>query len=254
MSRFMKKLALTAAIASMATASYAAFSDAQQKEIQTLINNYLQNNPQVIISALQGYQQKQMQQAEQTIKNTQKDASKYAKDLFHANNDPVGGNPKGTITIAEFFDYQCPHCVDMSPILNNAIKDNPNLRVVFKEFPIRGPMSEFAARAALAANMQGKYMQLHDALMQIKPPFTQESILAAAKSVGLSIDKLQTDMKSDAITQQINANMKLGQDLKLLGTPAIFVGKTDATTASNINYAPGFVDQNQLNDLIKKNS
>lgn len=257
MSRFMKKLALAAIIPAMAvaaTASYAAFTDAQQKEIQTIVNTYLQSNPQVIISALQGFQQKQMQEAEKTIKDTQKDASKYVQSLFHAANDPVAGNPKGTVTVAEFFDYQCPHCVDMAPVIKETIKNNGNVRIVFKEFPIRGPMSDYAARAALAANMQGKYMEFHEALMQTKPPFTQESILAVAKSVGLNIEKLQKDMSSSQVNDQISANMKLGQDLKLLGTPAFFIGKTDATTSSPVNYVPGFVDANQMTAIIKQNS
>lgn len=257
MSRLMKKLAivaLTPALAVMATASYAAFSDTQQKEIQAIVNTYLQSNPQVIISALQNFQQKQMQEAEQTIKQTQKEASKFVKELFHTANDPVGGNPKGTVTVVEFFDYQCPHCVDMTPIIGGAIKKNPNLRVIYKEFPIRGPMSEYASRAALAANMQGKYPAFHDALMQTKQPYTKEAILAAAKSVGLSVEKLQKDMDSNEVSNQIQANMKLGQELKLLGTPAFFIGKTDATTSSNINYAPGHINPEQLDDMIKKNS
>lgn len=252
MIRLMKKIAAAVALASIATASFAAFTDSQQKEIQGIVNNYLQNNPQVIITAIQGYQQKQMQEAEQTIKNTQKDASKFASALFRTANDPVGGNAKGTVTVVEFFDYQCPHCVDMTPIIGDLIKKDSNVRVVFKEFPIRGPMSEYAARAALAANMQGKYMAFHEALMQTKQPYTQESILAAAKSVGLSIEKLQTDMNSPAVTDQIAANMKLGQELKLLGTPAFFVGKTDASASGNINYIPGHVSLDQLQAIIQK--
>ncbi len=254
MFRFIKKLAAAVALACFATASFAAFTDAQQKEIQAIVNTYLQSNPQVIISAIQGFQQKQMQEAEQTIKNTQKDASKFSSALFRTANDPVGGNAKGTVTVVEFFDYQCPHCVDMSPIIGDLIKKDGNVRVVFKEFPIRGPLSEYAARAALAANMQGKYMEFHDALMQTKQPYTQEAILAAAKSVGLSIEKLQKDMNSSAVTDQINANMKLGQDLKLLGTPAFFIGKTDSSNASTVYYIPGHVNLDQLQDIIKKNT
>lgn len=257
MSSFMKKLAVAAllpALTVMASASYAAFDSTQQKEIQTIVNKYLQDNPQVIISALQGFQQKQMQEAEQTIKNTQKDAAKYVKPLFNTAGDPVAGNPKGTVTIVEFFDYQCGHCVNMNPIINDAIKQNPNVRVVFKEFPIRGPLSEYASRAALAANMQGKYVAFHDALMGTKQPYTEEAILAAAKSVGLNIEQLQKDMNSAAVKSQIEANMKLGQDLKLLGTPAFFIGKTDATTSSNIEYMPGHVNLDQLMSVIKKNS
>ncbi len=257
MSRSMKKLSafvLVPALALAATAAFAAFTPAQKTEIQGVVSSYLQSNPQVIIAALQEYQKKQMQDAEQTIKNTEKDASQFVKPLFHTSNDPVGGNPNGKITIVEFFDYQCPHCVDMSPVISSAIKNNPEVRVIFKEFPIRGPLSDFASRAALAANMQGKYMAFHDELMKTKQPYTQESILAAAKTVGINVEQLQKDMDSNTVKDQIKANMKLAQDLKLLGTPAFFIGKTDASTSSTINYVPGFMDLNQLQTVIKKNS
>lgn len=252
-----KKLALAALVPALALTSvttFAAFSNAQQKEIQSVVADYLKSNPQVIIAALQEFQRKQMQEADKTIKSTQKDAAQYVKALFHAPNDPVAGNPNGSITIVEFFDYQCPHCVDMNPTLKSAIKNNSNLRVIFKEFPIRGPISEFASRAALAANMQNKYMEFHDALMDTKQPYTQESVLAAAKSVGLNIEQLQKDMQSQTVSDQLQANVKLAQDLKLLGTPAFFLGKTDATTSSNIDYIPGQMSLEQINAAIKKAS
>jgi protein-disulfide isomerase len=258
MSRFVKTLATAAlipALAMTASATYAgSFTAAQQKDIQGIIGSYLDSNPQVIINALQGFQKKQMADAEQTIKNTQKDAGQFVKALFHTTNDPVGGNPNGAVTIVEFFDYQCPHCVDMFPVLTDTIKNNPDVRIIFKEFPIRGAMSDFASRAALAANMQGKYMAFHDALMQTKQPYTQEAIMAAAKSVGLNIEKLTKDMNSPEVSTQLKANMKLGQDLKLLGTPAFFIGKTDASTSTSINYVPGQINQAQMQDFIKKSS
>src|SRR3990167_4550903 len=249
MSSFVKTLMTAAMIPALAlstSAALAAFSDSQQKEIQGVVDNYLKNNPQTIISALQGFQQKQMQEAEKTIKDTQKSAGQYVKALFHTANDPLGGNPNGTVTVVEFFDYQCAHCVTMAPVISDAMKGNTNVRFIFKEFPIRGPLSDFAARAALAANMQGKYMPFHDALLKASQPYTKESILAVAKSVGLNVEQLQKDMDSASVQDQIKANMKLAQDLKLLGTPAFFIGKTDATASSNISYIPGQMDINQL--------
>jgi protein-disulfide isomerase len=252
----MKSLAIAAflPLSILATASHAAFSADQQKEIQDIVNNYLQSNPQVIISSLQAFQQKQMQEAENTIKNTQKDAPQFVQALFHDPKDPVVGNPTGPVTIVEFFDYQCSHCIDMAPVLAQAVKAMPNVRIVFKEFPIRGQMSDFAARAALAANMQGKYFQFHEELMKSKQPLSEAGILAAAKTVGLNLDQLQKDMDSKAVKDQITANQKLAQDLKLLGTPAFFIGKTNATNASAINYIPGEIKMPQLQDLVKKNS
>lgn len=238
----------------MMLAASSTFSSDQQKQIETIVNTYLQNNPQVIIGAIQTFQKNQMQEAENTIKNTQKDAPQFVQALFHNTKDPIAGNPKGGVTIVEFFDYQCSHCVSMTPVLSETVKASPNVRIVFKEFPIRGPVSDFAARAALAANMQGKYVPFHEALMKAKQPLTEEIVLATAKDVGLNIDTLKKDMNGQAVQDQIAANKKLATELKLLGTPAFFIGKTDASAAGSINYIPGEIQMPQLIELIKKNS
>lgn len=254
MSRFKKLLAaaIIPAVAMVSAPAIAKFSSSQQKEIEGIVGDYLQSNPQVIIKALQEFQRKQMQEAEQTIKNTQKDASKFVNDLFRAKNDPIAGNPKGSVTLVEFFDYQCPHCVDMNPTIKDAIKANPNLRVIFKEFPIRGPLSSVAARAALAANMQGKYMAFHDTLMETKQPYTQESIMDAAKKAGLNMSKLEKDMDSKEVKDQLENNMALARQLKLIGTPAFFLGKTEGSKTSKVEYIPGVIKIDRLNDMIKK--
>jgi protein-disulfide isomerase len=223
-------------------------SPAERAKIQSVVHDYLLQNPQVIVEVLQVLQRKQFEQAEQTVKKTQQTAGQFATPLFHQANDPIAGNVQGKVSIVEFFDYQCPHCVDMAPVMTAIIKANPDVRIVYKEFPIRGPISEFASRAALAANMQGKYVQFSHALLTATPPLTQDGIMSLAKSAGLDVDKLKTDMNSDTVTKQLQANTKLAQDLKLFGTPAFFIGKTDGST--NISYVPGQMDQKQLQAAI----
>ena len=150
----------------------------------------LVKNPEVLVEALQVLQKKQMDQARKTMHKTEETAPKFAEVLFHQAGDPMAGNANGKVTVVEFFDYQCSHCVDMAPVIDSLIKADPNVRVVFKEFPIRGPLSEYAAKAALAASAQGKYFEFHKALMdQIsqKQPLTEDSVLKAAQKVGLNI-------------------------------------------------------------------
>lgn len=255
MSRFAKTLAtfaLVPAIAAMTTASYAAFNDGQKKEIEGIIGSYLQSNPQVIITALQEMQRKQMEEAQKTIQNTQKDAAKFAQALFHASGDPIAGNPNGTVTITEFYDYQCGHCIEMGSVINQLVSSDPNVRIVFKEFPIRGPVSEFASRASLAANMQGKFKEFHETLMKAPQPLTNDIVLSTAKQVGLDMTKLNKDMNSSAVSNQIQATMKLAQDLKLMGTPAFFIGKTNTTPTSSLEYVPGSLPLDQLQMVVKK--
>lgn len=234
-----------------------AMSAAQQKQIEDVVHNYLVKNPEVIVEAVQVLQQKQMQQAEKNIQKTQQVASKFADMLIRQAGDPVVGNVNGKITLVEFFDYQCPHCVEMTPIIEGLIKSNPELRIVFKEFPIRGPMSETASRAALAARIQGKYYEFHSALMrnimEQRKPLTEEVIYKIAQSVpGLNVDKLKTDMKSETVNQQIKTTYKLAQDLQLIGTPAFFIAKTDANQNTVFGFVPGRAELGQLQDAIKK--
>lgn len=238
-----------AAAGGATTNANANVNPAERAKIESVVHDYLLNNPEIIVEAIQKMQQKQYQEAEQSVKKTQSMAGSFAAALFRQDGDPVAGNPKGTVTVTEFFDYQCPHCVDMAPIIAEVMKSNPNVRFVFKEFPIRGPLSETAARAALAANMQGKYYEFSHALLTTQGNLTQDTIMKVAKDAGLNVEQLKKDMNSDTVKNQLQANIKLGQDLKLFGTPALFVGPT---SGSNINYFPGAASVEQLQGLINK--
>lgn len=249
------KIALATGMMAIASLSFAAnqstsVSPAERAKIETVVHDYLLKNPEIMVEVMQLLQKKQYDQAQQTVKQTQQIASTFAKSLFHETNDPVAGNPNGAVTIVEFFDYQCPHCVDMAPVMAAIIKANPNVRVVYKEFPIRGPLSEFAARAALAANKQGKYEIFSGALLTPGVQLTQDSILDIAKKNGLNVDQLKKDMNDSSIKSQVNKTVKLAQDLKLFGTPALFIGKTDAQGKDAINYVPGQTDQAKLQQMV----
>lgn len=259
MNRFVKSALFAALVPSViATTTFAAnnnnaapsVSPEERAKIESVVHQYLISKPEVILEAMQVLQNKQFEQAKQAVQKTQADAPKYVAPLFHTASDPIAGNPNGKITVVEFFDYQCPHCIDMAGILDAIIKSNPEVRVVYKEWPIRGPMSEYASRAALAANKQGKYIQMHHAILGASQPLTQDSIMAIAKNLGLNVDQLQKDMNDKSIDDQLKANMKLAQDLKLFGTPAFFIGQTN--TKSTVTYIPGELTQAQLQDVIDK--
>lgn len=254
-------IAMAVATSTLSAAAFAAATDAtvtpvQKAQIESVIRSYLVQNPEVVVASLQAYQQKQMDQVKKNVQKTQENAPKYTDILFKNASDPIAGNPSGTVTVVEFFDYQCPHCVDMEGVIANLIKTNPHLRVVYKDFPIRGPVSEFAAKASLAANKQGKYLQLHTELMKNADHLTTDGILNSAKNVGLNVDQLKTDMNDPEIGKQIKTTYKLAQDLGLLGTPAVFVGRTDIkpnAPATSVGFIPGQADQAQLQSLIDKN-
>lgn len=247
---------LTAVAASglaLSAPAFAANIDAPQKaQIEGIVHDYLMQHPQVIIDAVNSLQKAEFEKMQ---KKSLESALTNVAPLFHQANDPVVGNPKGKVTVVEFFDYQCPHCVEMAPVIDGLIKANPDLRIVMKDFPIRGPVSLLAAKAAIAANMQGKYWPFHQAIMKQAEGLTEVKIYSIAKDQGLDVAKLKTDMNSAAVDDQIKGTFKLAQDLQLMGTPALFVAKTDlpkGAPSSSIQFIGGQVDQKTLQADIDK--
>lgn len=228
-------------------------SPAQRAQIEQVVHQYLVQHPEVLMEAAQALQQQQLNQEQQIVKQTQQVAPKFANALFHQANDPIAGNPNGKVALVEFFDYQCPHCVDLAPVVASLIKANPDLRVIYKDFPIRGPMSDLAARAAVAANMQGKYDAFSHALLTTNQPLTQDSIFKIAKDNGINVDQLKKDMNNPKVLDQIKANLALAQNLKLFGTPALFIaGPNGQNGKGTISYMPGQFPQDQLQAAIKQ--
>jgi len=225
------------------------FNPAQRKAIEEIVRDYLVKNPEILVEVSQALQDEQEKQYEQMQQSTEKAAAANMKDLFQGVNDPVAGNVNGKITLVEFFDYQCAHCRNMDNVIKDLMAKNPDLRIVFKEFPvIGGEVSEYAAKVALAANEQGKYFPVYSGLIKAKMPLTKKGVLAIAKAAGANIPQIEKAIKSKAIQQQLEANKKLAQEMNLIITPAIIVGPTDA----NQNKSPAvFLGEASADDIEK---
>ncbi|ARP67131.1 MULTISPECIES: DsbA family protein [Mesorhizobium] len=137
---------------------------------------------------------------------------------------PIAGNPDGDIAVVSFFDYNCGVCRAAALDLQEALSNDPNVKLVFKELPVLGPASKFAARAALASYKQGKYQAFHLALMAFPGFLNQRTTLAVAERVGLDLEQLKRDMQDPAIANAITRNFALAKDLYIEGTPALVVG------------------------------
>ena len=222
------------------------FSSDQVQQIQQVVHDYLVNNPEVLVEVSNALQQKQLTTITSQVETA---VPKYVDQIFQANDRPVLGNPKGNITMVEFFDYQCPHCKVMTSIVDSLIKANPNLKVIFAEWPIFGPNSKYAAEAALASLEQGKYHAFHTALINKGYPLDKNTVLKLAKSVGLDTNKLQKDMQNTAIDQQLQANFELAKETGIirLGTPAFIIGNVDK---NKFRFVPGQIDQGTLQNAI----
>lgn len=218
------------------------FSPAQQQAIQQIVHDYLLQNPRLL---LQVAQELQKQQIEEQTQKAMKAIVTNAQGLFHDSSSPTVGNTQGKVAIVEFFDYQCPHCKKMSPIMEDLMKKNPQLQVIYKQMPIF-PGSEIAAKYALAAAKQSKFNQFHLALMNATNPMTKDKLIAIAKSVGLDVDKLQQDANDPSINAEIQNNMQLANALNLMGTPALIVASNVGGKDMKTFFIPGESQEAEL--------
>ncbi len=173
---------------------------------------------------------------------SQKAAVARQKDLLSDPASPVIGNPNGNVTIVEFTDYQCPYCKAAEPRLQALLKEDPNVRLVVKEFPILTKESVTASRAALASVKQGKYTAFHQAMMEHKGQITVENVFEYAKKVGLNVDQLKKDMNAPEIADQIIENLKLARAMKISVVPGLVVdtkvlsGVSNKTSTAKIDF------------------
>ena len=238
---------MTVSYADTASSSQDATFTAQQKQaIENVIHDYLVENPEILIEASQALQKKQ---AASEKKNALVAIKANFNDLFHDANTPIAGNPDGDIYLVEFYDYQCGHCKQMSPVLDGLIRKNANLKVVYKDFPIFGENSEYAAKASIAAYKidPHKYLGFHAALSAHKGALSSDEVLEQAKKAGYEIDEISKQVGSQEIADQLKANYDLAKKLKLMATPIFILSNKDQT---DIKYYPGAVPGEKLQQAI----
>ena len=152
-----------------------------------------------------------------------------AASLFSSPHQVTLGNPNGDVTLVEFFDYSCGYCKRALPDMLTLLKDDPNLKIVLKEFPILGPGLLEAARVAVAVRMQDpggqKYMAFHQELLGSQGPASKEKALAAAKDQGLDMARLEQDMAGDEVDTTLKEDGKLASLVGITGTPGYVIGK-----------------------------
>lgn len=161
-----------------------------------------------------------------------------AASLFNSRHQVTLGNPRGNVTLVEFFDYSCGYCKRALPDMVSLLKDDKDLKVVLKEFPILGPGSVDAARVAIAARMQDpgcqKYLAFHKQLLGDPGPASTEKALAAAKENGFDMAQLERDAKSDEVANTLSEDMKLASALGISGTPSYVIGNNVVVGAIGI--------------------
>jgi len=204
----------------------------QEQRVQQLIHDYILANPTIVFEALK--KQQQAIEDARILSRTEMILASQQELLADAAS-PIGGNPQGDVTIVEFFDYRCPYCKAVEPSLEALLKEDGKLRIVYKEFPVLGAASVYAAEIALAAQKQGKYSAFHDAMMNTKGNIDQATVLQVARMTGVDLDRAKSDIKSPEIAAVIKRNYELASTLDINGTPGIVIGTDIADGAADLD-------------------
>ncbi len=227
------KMTLAAACGA-AAASTVAFVVLPQREaaapppqvaaVQGIVRDYLLANPEVIRDAMIELDRREKADAEA---QRQKAVADLRPKIFDSSNQAVIGNPNGKITLVEFFDYNCSYCKHSLDDIASLMKNNPDLRVVLKDFPVLGPQSVEAAQVATAVRKQlsgDKFWDFHRKLLGARGQATKASAMAVAAESGVDMDRLARDVGLPEVHAAIEEVMKMGDSLSLTGTPSFVVG------------------------------
>lgn len=190
-----------------------------QRAMESVVHNYLLEHPEILPEAFAKLQEKQVSGLLSSVK----------EELETPFYGAVGGNPKGDVTLVVFFDFRCPYCHQAKLRVDTLIESDPNLRVVYRDYPIldspgSAPMSRMASALALAAAKQNKYVAFHDALFNASGPISQETMVRAARLAGLDERAAVANAAAKDVAESINRNIELGRLLGVSGTPAYIIG------------------------------
>ena len=211
-------------ISACGASAQSGFSSAQKEEFGDLVRAYLLENPEVVEEALIALRDKRDREASAALTAR---VSENAERLYSDPRDPVVGPADAPVTIVEFYDYNCGFCKSTKDWLRETLDENDGkVRVVFKELPLldgRAPGSREAARAALAAKEQDKFLDFHFALMEARGGYTSDKIDQIAREVGIDVAAMREQMKNPAVERQILDVFDLAQAIGVEGTPFFLV-------------------------------
>jgi len=216
------------------------FDATQTDAVVQIMREYLLENPEFMLEVFAKLEENQAEQDRLAAENA---ISDNGDALFNDGYSYVYGNPDGDITIVEFFDYKCPYCKRAVADILAAADEDGNIRLVLKDFPILSDESTMAARAALAAISQNKYMELHIALMETQGSLDEARIMRIAEEAGLDVDRLRQDMEDPGIDAAIERTHELARLVGIDGTPAFVIGS---------QLVPGAVSKERLLEVVEE--
>ena len=195
------------------------------KDVEEVVAKWIEANPQAIINSVQNMQKKMM---EEQTKNAQKNIGQKKEELFNDSNSPQFAPEGYDVSIVEFYDYACGYCKKAQGIVDELLKSDPKVRIIYKDFPILGEPSQEMSKVSVAVNIlsPNSFKKFHDALMKTNER-GKSAAIKAAKSVGIDTKKLEEVLKSEKskIEKILQDNIALGSSIGINGTPGFIVGE-----------------------------
>ena len=219
----------------------ASMSDSERAAFRAEIRAYLVEHPEVIFEAVDAMKAREAAQAEEADKAM---LTAYHTEIFEDGYSWVSGNPEGDVTLVEFMDYRCGYCRRAVPEVARLLKEDGNIRLIVKEFPILGDASMISSRFAIATRLvagDAAYAQVHDALLALDGDVSDAILRRLADGLGLDADPILARMDSEEVTREIAANRDLAQRLQINGTP---------TFVLESQMLRGFVPADQMAQLV----
>ncbi len=205
------------------------------KDVEQVVAKWIEANPQAIINSVQNMQKKMM---EDQMKNAQKNIGQKQNELYNDANSPQYAPDNFDVSVVEFYDYGCGYCKKAQAIVDELIKADPKVRIIYKDFPILGEPSQEMARVSIAVNIiaPNSFRKFHDALMKTNDRGKQAA-LKAAKSAGVDTKKIEETLKSekDKIEKILQDNLTLGSSIGINGTPGFVIGEELIPGAMDVN-------------------
>lgn len=239
--KILYSLLLFLGLGSASAVSSNAFTDKQVREIERLIKKVLIEDPGIVAQSFQKFVKQQKEQKKQRSLQFIKDNNSM---IVNDPTTPILGNKNGDVTVVEFVDYNCGICRREHSVIQKLLKEDPKVRVAVKIFPVLGKDSVLAASYVLAAKRQGKFAEIHNALLESKEPVSKEVLLKVAKGLGLDLKKLEADANDQTMLQNsLQPTIFLAQSLGIRGTPTFIIGE---------NFVEGQIEYNKLKFFISE--
>jgi protein-disulfide isomerase len=236
--RFAATLLLAGGLTATSMAAAETSAPLDEAAVRDIIRSFIQENPELIQEALRADEARAKLEAQQR----QREALRELRaELVEHDASPVWGNPGGDVTIVEFSEYNCGFCRRAFPALQAVVEQDPGVRIVIKELPILSEGSVEAARLALAAHEQGRFLEMHEALMALEGRATRETALAVARELGLDVERLTADAGEPSVDAELAKNRELADRIGITGTPAFIIGD---------RLLPGAVGAGRLQALV----